>query len=351
MKREISSDLLKKFLRGETTIQETAVVDEWYLGLQESPDDISLLDPFERELVQSKILDRIKSNIEAPKELCKPRQVNNFFFLRKTPFKLAAAITTITVIGLGAILFKQRGLPSLALKNEVTYFLGKKTANHTSSISRIVLEDGTIIMLQPNGSIEYPEKFSRSDRKIKLTGEAFFDVTKDKDRPFIISAADVTIKVLGTSFNVVAYEGSKEVSVTVKTGKVSVYARTNDAVEDELQGNEEVILTPNQEVIYNTTKENFSKRLAAQPQIILEKPTLFETQYDGAPVVKILNVLEENYGIDIKFDEQALSNCILTTSMSEEGLYERIEIICKAIGADYEITDTEIFIHSTGCTK
>jgi hypothetical protein len=60
-------------------------------------------------------------------------------------------------------------------------------------------------------------------------------------------------------------------------------------------------------------------------------------QYDGTPVDKIFMVLEENYGIDIVFDEKVLSACSLTTSMAEEGLYERIEIICQAIGAEYEI--------------
>ncbi len=169
-----------------------------------------------------------------------------------------------------------------------------------------MLEDGTVIMLKPNSSIEYPEKFSKSDRKVQLTGEAFFNVTKDKSRPFIIGTADVTIKVLGTSFNVMAYEGAKEISVAVKTGKVSVYAKAKDLAANQPEINHEVILTPNQEVIYNTTQEYFAKKLVAEPQIILEKPTLFETQYDDAPVVRILNVLEENYGIDIQYDEETL---------------------------------------------
>ena len=185
------------------------------------------------------------------------------------------------------------------------------------------------------------------DRKVLLKGEAFFDVTKDKDRPFIISTSKLTVKVLGTSFNVIAYEGAKEISVAVKTGKVSVAKSSREIIK--APASDEVILTPNQEVIYNTAKEYFSKKLVPEPQIILEKPTLFETQYDGAPVVKILSVLEENYGIDIQYDEDALANCILTTSMAEEGLYERIQIICKAIGAQYEINDTKITIKSNGC--
>jgi ribosomal protein L30E len=206
-----------------------------------------------------------------------------------------------------------------------------------------------VIALQPKSSIEYPEKFSKSERTVVLRGEAFFDVAKEKDRPFLISAADVTVKVLGTSFNVMAYDGAKEISVAVKTGKVSVSAKAKNTSAVQNTSNKEVILTPNQEAVYNTTEEHFLTKLVDKPVIVLETPTLFETQYDGAPVVKILNVLEQNYGIDIQYDPDALSNCILTTSMAEEGLYERIQIICRAIGAEYEINDTKIFIKSDGC--
>ncbi len=348
MKKEILPDLLKKYLRGEATPEESALVDEWYLSLQENPDDISLLDPFELDIVQNKILDRIKSNIELPVSEPVLRTAPTSFFLR-TPFKLAAAVSAIAVIGLGAIFFNQKRLPSpyvYTISNNSTH---KQIVNDTKAIRRVMLEDGTVIALQPKSSIEYPEKFLKSERTVRLRGEAFFDVAKDKNRPFLISAADVTVKVLGTSFNVMAYDGAKEISVAVKTGKVSVSAKGKNTSTIQNTLNKEVILTPNQEAVYNTTEEHFLTKLVDKPVIVLETPTLFETQYDGAPVVKILNVLEQNYGIDIQYDPDALSNCILTTSMAEEGLYERIQIICKAIGAEYEINATKIFIKSDGC--
>jgi transmembrane sensor len=154
--------------------------------------------------------------------------------------------------------------------------------------------------------------------------------------------------VLGTSFNVMAYEGAKEISVAVKTGRVSVSKKAGSS-KAVTPVSEEVILTPNQEVVYNTSLEYFAQKLVAKPEIIAEKPTLFETEYDGVPVVKIFSALEQNYGIDIEYDEETLSSCLLTTSMAEEGLYERVQIICKAIGAQYEIQDTQIVIKSKGC--
>ncbi|MGC3944088.1 MAG: DUF4974 domain-containing protein [Chryseolinea sp.] len=177
-------------------------------------------------------------------------------------------------------------------------------------------------------------------------GEAFFDVTKDKSRPFIINARDVMVKVLGTSFNITAYENDPEVIVAVKTGTVSVTRPLNYA---QHSGIDEVILTPNQEVIYNIVDENFSRQIVATPQLILEKPTLLHMKYESTPVDEIFKVLEDNYGIDIVYDPKVLSSCSLTTTMEEEGFYERIEIICKAIGATFEVEDARVLIKSAGC--
>ena len=349
MKNEISPELLKKYLKGETTPEENAAVDQWYLSLQDGPDDVSLLDPLELSFVQNKIFDQISSEIQLPsKHIPLQKQKSKSLFVT-TSLKLAAAITAIAVIGIGAILFiNQKGLPSLQHQPIVVLENGmKKIFTNTEAVRRVMMEDGSVITLKPNSIIEYPEAFASDARRIFLKGEAFFDVSKDKNRPFIISTSQLRVKVLGTSFNVVAYEGAKEASVAVKTGKVSV-VKSNPVVEREREG-EEVILTPNQEVVYNTAENLFSKKLVAEPVVVLEKSTLFETQYDGAPVVKILSVLEQNYGIDIEYDEEVLSNCILTTSMAEEGLYERIQIICKAIGAEYEINNASILIKSNGC--
>lgn len=349
MKNEISPELLSRYLKGETTPEETTAVDQWYSSIQDGPDDVSLLDPLEFNFVQNKLFDRITSTIQIPSKQTPLQDHKSSAFFLTSPFRLAAAITAIAVIGLGAILFiNQKGLPSLQ-REQISLFRSsvKKTVNNTSGIRRVMMEDGTVITLKPNSSIEYPETFAHDERKILLNGEAFFDVSKDKNRPFVISTSELRVKVLGTSFNVVAYDGAKEISVAVKTGKVSV-AKSKRKIAPE-PDEDEVILTPNQEVVYNTAEDLFSKKLVAKPELVLEKPTLFETQYDGAPVVKILSVLEENYGINIQYDEEVLSNCILTTSMAEEGLYERIQIICKAIGAEYEINDASIIIKSNGC--
>jgi hypothetical protein len=238
--------------------------------------------------------------------------------------------------------------PTTVVKNDIIHAPTLERFVNTSTVkSSYQLSDGSDVELQPNSSIEFPSTFSPYKREVQLTGEAFFDVTKDKNRPFIIRTGEVTIKVLGTSFNVKAYQGASEIRVAVKTGKVMVTKSENTVTLPE--GTDAIILTPNQEVVYNTADENFQRKLVDVPAIILTTPTLFKMKYEETPVDKIFEVLEENYGIDIVYDQSTLSGCTLTTSMTEEGLYERIEIICKAIGAQYEITDTMILVTSAGC--
>src|SRR5690606_12561403 len=178
MKNEISPDLLRKYLRGETTQAETALVDEWYSALQENADDVGLLDPLELHFVQHRIYDRIREKIEVPLEVStnKRRRFQETIF--KSPFKLAAAITAIAVISIGAIFLSNKRLPYPLPANIAENKVFEKL-NDSNTTEKVVLPDGTTIILKPNSSIEYPEQFASNERRVHLSGEAFFDVTKD----------------------------------------------------------------------------------------------------------------------------------------------------------------------------
>ena len=344
MKSENISELFNKYLNGECTPEETAAVEAWYLSAENRPDDIRLLNLAELENLERKMLNHIKVGISSPaadEELPEKasRSVLGFGF-----YRAAAALLILILAGIGSFVFYKKATGPLtatfASNNESLL----QISNNTSSPAPYKLSDGSLIMLQPGGTLKFPAVFANNKRDLELVGEAFFDVAKDKTRPFIISTKDVTVKVLGTSFNVKACKDAREIRVAVKTGKVSVSAKkfvnkTSD----------EVLLTPNQEAIYNTIEANFSKKLVDRPQIIVEKPTLVEMKYDAIPVAKIFKSMEENYGIDIVYDERRIEACTLTTSLSEEGLLERIEIICQAIGAKYEIHDGRILIKTSGC--
>lgn len=344
MDKKISPTLLTKYLNGDCSPEERVEVEQWFSSLESGEDDPRLLDVLAADALKQKMLDQIRLRVSLNDgKIGKSRRIVLF-----TPLRIAAALLMVVLAGATLVLFNQkeslimvprfdRALPAMAV-----------LSNTSSTVQQYSLPDGSTINLKPRGTIEYNRQFDGERREVRLVGEAFFNVTRDKSRPFIINAHDVVVTVLGTSFEVTAYEDAREVKVAVRTGKVSVTRQQTNAVAG---GPDEVILTPNQEVIYNVVKENFSKQLVAAPQIILARPTLFHMKYDATPVDQIFNVLKENYGIDIVYDKAVVSSCTLTTTMEEEGFYERIEIICRAIGATYEVQDAKVLIKSAGCQE
>lgn len=343
MENALLNKLLQKYTKGECTPEERDLVDAWFEQMDKNPDDLRLLDERLEKKLGEKMLVHIKIRATSASSMHRP------LFRAKTLYRIAAAILLLCIVGAGAVFIRES--PSIQLQKPVTYASEPSVSitNTTNAARRLFLSDGTTILLQPRGTVTYPKDFTGNRRDVQLRGEAFFDVAKDKNRPFVISTEDVTVKVLGTSFNVKAYDNAEEVTVAVKTGTVSVLAKDPDARQVSTSGKKEIILTPNQEVVYNTIQDNFFKKIVAEPQIILAKPTLFEMNYDGMPVDQIFEVLEANYGIDIVFDKEMLSSCTLTTSMAEEGFYERVAIICHAIGAQYDVKDATIIVKSAGC--
>ena len=104
--------------------------------------------------------------------------------------------------------------------------------------SEIVLPDGSKIWLNNSSKLVYPKKFNKSERRVDLIGEAYFEIKKNAKVPFIVKTTDVSIKVLGTKFNVSAYPNDKFVETTLISGKVTVNSNENPEVENELNPGE-----------------------------------------------------------------------------------------------------------------
>lgn len=225
--------------------------------------------------------------------------------------------------------------------------------NKTSKVQTIILPDSSSVVLQPASIISYPKNFKNNGkREVYLSGEAFFKVTKNPDRPFFVYANELVTKVLGTSFTIKAFDCAEEVEVAVKTGKVSVFARTDKDVKlnqsnSELGG---VIITPNQKILFSREEIRIKKSLVEYPEIIassvLPAPML---TFEDASVSQIFNNLEQTYGIDIVYDEELFGNCLLTASFSNENLYEKIDLICKGVEASFEVVDARVVISGRGC--
>lgn len=184
------------------------------------------------------------------------------------------------------------------------------------SIQSIELEDGSIIHLNKQATLYYPEKFSTTSREVKIEGEAFFEIAKDPNRPFCITTEHSTVEVLGTSFNINTNDLSTVVDVA--TGKVKVRA---------LNSEEMVYLTPNQSAFvsdqelkkYETLDQNY---LAWKTGIL---------NFDNLPISEVVATINQYRENGIKLSKSD-SDCHFSGSISHNNLEEITEILklsCK----------------------
>jgi len=216
--------------------------------------------------------------------------------------------------------------------------------NQTTSEQEVLLVDGSKVILQPGASIRHAAFFQKDKREIHLEGNAFFEIAKESSRPFYVYTKDLVVHVLGTSFNVTTNKSNGDVTVLVQSGKVAVSKLTNPA-------KQQLILVSNQQVLYkeqthDLVQNTFDETDKAYKPVIIAPVTF---NFDEAPVVKILQTLEDAYGIPFHYDKKTFASCMVTTSLGDETFEEKLKIVCEAIGATYVIRGNEVYIEGKPC--
>ncbi|MBO9205218.1 MULTISPECIES: FecR family protein [Niastella] len=245
---------------------------------------------------------------------------------------------------------KPRPLPINAYKAfmQETKHKSFEYKNNSDGEQHIVLSDGSEVVLEKNSRLTYAANFSSGKREVYLEGNAFFNITRNPERPFIVYTQTIVTKVLGTSFYVKAMSSDETASVVVKTGKVSVFKRENftstDAGSPTLKG---MVVTPNQQVVYDITNEQMNKSLVEKPAIAPQ--TTYSFDFDDTPAIEVFNRLQAAYGVPILIDEEVLKTCTIAASLGNEPFYEKLRIICKIINATYEVIDGTVVINTRGC--
>jgi ferric-dicitrate binding protein FerR (iron transport regulator) len=174
------------------------------------------------------------------------------------------------------------------------------------------LSDGSVITLNKNASLTYPSKFKGKSRAVALKGEAFFNVTANKEKPFIITVNDVQVKVVGTSFNIKSTPDSIE--VIVETGVVQV-----------LKGDKMVELHPGEKTVILQRATTLSKQ--KEEEKLYNYYRTKEFVCDDTPLWKLVQVLNEAYNSNIVIEQQELRNLQLTTTFNNESLDQVLEVI------------------------
>ncbi|MBF4516997.1 FecR domain-containing protein [Flavobacterium sp. ANB] len=305
MKKETLLLLAKKYTEGTCTPEEKMAVEAFFDKMQNNATDhVDQISDAKGEVILGKIFQELRT-----------KQSGKFRFQK------ALRIAAILILAL-AISFS---VAKFALTpKEITQIASK------GEKKEVFLEDGSVVILNSNSSITYSEDFETA-RNISLSGEAYFKVFHDKNRPFVVQTHDVKVKVLGTSFDINSYN-HRQTKVSVLTGKVEVTAPTGKKVQ--ITKNQEADLITNSD--FQISEEDSMERIAWTSNIIiLKNTTLGETA----------KIIENWYNVDITFEDQALQKLTISGKFKEEKLENVLESIAflKQLKIDY-ITQNHIVI-------
>ncbi|MCF0063561.1 FecR family protein [Dyadobacter chenwenxiniae] len=285
------------------------------------------------------------------------RSISPFRRLNFTVWNVAATLVTLLGLALAIFGIYKNGHFKLDLKNNVSKIDDADTftevTNQDQAVKYVRLSDGSAIVLHKNSSIRFPKQFSGPVREVFLTGDAFFEITKNPEQPFFVYANELVAKVHGTSFSIKAGQSDSKVIVAVKTGKVSVFSK-NDLKADQYKKDkalQALVLTPNQQATLERSQFKLS-RLALSSPILLNIP--IENQdftFSETPVKDVFEALEKAYGIHIDFNRETLAQCSITATLGDEPLENKLKWICTILEAEYAVREDKITIKGNPCNN
>ncbi|NQX38528.1 ferric-dicitrate binding protein FerR, regulates iron transport through sigma-19 [Pedobacter steynii] len=302
----MTDELLIKFLLKETSEEENTAIQEW---LAADPANISSFIQFEKIWEAGKTL--------APQSKVDEEQAWNKFREKTSQLKKEAVVLPLkknyTWLKVAAVFVLAIGAWTLyQLMTPVAY------TNLTASNEVLIktLPDGSELTINKNSQLSYASDF-KNDRSVRLdSGEVFFNVAHDKTRPFVIEADQVSVEVVGTSFNV--KHSMKKTEVIVETGIVKVRL-----------GNEEIRLIKGERVSISNNSKKLVKAQSEDQLYNYYRSKLFI--FKGTPLSEVAEVLNEAYGVHISVDPAAEKHTLFTTLKLTSTLDYNLDLICDAL--------------------
>lgn len=210
-----------------------------------------------------------------------------------------------------------------------------KTAS--GEVKEIVLPDGSIAWLNHDSKLEYDNHFNGKVRAIRLNGEAFFEVVKNPDQPFVITSAHSVTTVLGTSFNLTAFDSLGDVNLTVVSGKVSFMST---------QTQNEVIVMANESATI-TQSEGASKNDHADVNEIAWKTK--KLSFNDTPLSEVFKSLEHYFNVKITTANTQINSCHFTGEFINPTFKEVMDVVAKTLQLSYEQKARKVTVSGKGC--
>jgi len=338
--------LLQKYLSGECDPQELDDVETWVQADEENQEFMKSLEKIWEVEPRDGITVDAKSawasfqhklSEKDPKSKKKSRKsYTSATSNRKLGWRKAAAMAAAAVV-LIAFLFYVF-MPQLNTGARMASNKPKMERISTRRGQRTILRlsDGTLVHLNAASTIRIPTEFGDSTRDVYLKGEAFFEVTHNPKKPFLVHTPDAYTRVLGTKFDVKAYPGDDPVQVVVKEGRVALGS------------------TANPDTTHNKITRNHMGTLSRQGKMQISEVEIDKylgwkdgrLVFESTPLRKMIPQLERWYDIHIEVVDSSLYSQKMTATFKDEPMSEVFKIIALSLDAGYERKDGTVTFYA-----
>ena len=257
-----------------------------------------------------------------------PRHLRNLYVLYGT-------VASVLVF-LGLYLFKpasSKAIPPQPAPTSISYNSG------TGERRIISLPDGSVAVLNSNSRITFTSDYNLTARTILLSGEAFFRVAKDPAKPFTVHSGSFVVTAVGTSFYVYARDKGKDYKVELLEGKVRLASGENKTTSPDVPP---TILLPGEEGFWQSSKKSFTKTFF--DSMVLKKWISGKLSFKNMPVEKVLELLQQWYGVNITVNHTRWGKLTLTGDYDNKPLDHVLKIICFSLSAGYSYSGNQVII-------
>lgn len=262
----------------------------------------------------------------------------------RRPYRWAAAAVLLAALGAGMwwmVRSKQR--PALALQ-QITAPMG--------STIKALLPDSTQVWINAGSQISYDARFAGKSRDVNVTGEVFFDVARDDNKPFIVHSDNLAIQVLGTSFNVKAYGDDQKAEVAVITGKVQVVMRNSPEKKVVLLPREKLVLSLDRQSVIREgdSIQHVSFRVqeltaGKDPGMVMETAwRQRKLAFMNETFAEVARKMERQFNVNIVFEDETLKKEILSGVFEKEDVNKALRLLQMTTGFHYRIVQQQVYL-------
>jgi len=313
MERPNFDELLERYLTGQASEAEKIKIETWLdlMKIETKGGDL-ILESEDEE----RIFNKISMNIDS--------QPGNLVILKKDK----TIFFTSWISGIAATLLFLLAIASILWLN----------SRIQQGTEKIILKDGTLVWLKGKSTLHYYEDASTNSRHAELHGEALFEVAKDSHRPFFVTCGDMTIRVLGTSFNLKLVSDS--LVLEVLTGHVNVSSK-RDSIG--------VNIEPRQKVVYHLYEEVKKTRITAAEIFELTDNTEYNMKFVNASLETVIPKIEKKFNVKMEIDKSLFNRCKVTADFTDRSLESTLQMISEVLEFEYKRTGNSVFVTGDGC--